>query len=59
MDVVGDGDIGMNELDRIPVGFKTRVEGNTYRHIVLVIKHKPTNTYVRAAAPAQEVPFAW
>jgi hypothetical protein len=36
---------GMNELDRIPVGFKTQAEGNTYRHIVLVIKHRPTNTY--------------
>eukprot|EP00959_Pyramimonas_sp_CCMP1952_P267862 5600442-Pyramimonas_sp.AAC.1 len=36
---------GMEELDRTPVGFKTEVGGHVYRHIVLVIRHRPSNKY--------------
>jgi hypothetical protein len=28
------------DMDRIPLAFKSTCEGNTYRHIVLIIKHK-------------------
>ncbi|KAK9807652.1 hypothetical protein WJX72_005443 [[Myrmecia] bisecta] len=36
---------GMTELDRFPVGFKTRVQGRVFRHIVLVVRHRPTGLF--------------
>jgi hypothetical protein len=35
----------MKDLDRIPVGFKTCVEGASYRHIVLAIRHRPSKQW--------------
>ena len=42
---------GMRDLDRIPVGFKTCVQGASYRHIVLAVRHRPSQLWgaVRAS----------
>ena len=31
--------MGLRDLERIPISFKSQVDGNTYKHIVLAIKH--------------------
>ncbi|MEW5305271.1 MAG: hypothetical protein WDW36_007824 [Sanguina aurantia] len=36
---------GWEDLERIPVGFKSAAGGQVYRHIVLVVHHVPTHTY--------------
>jgi len=36
---------GWEELDRYPVGFKSMVNGQTYRHIVLVVHHVPSHKW--------------
>tara|TARA_B100000768_G_C11110183_1_gene302888 strand:- start:118 stop:519 length:402 start_codon:yes stop_codon:yes gene_type:complete len=30
---------GLRELERVPVSFKSQVDGNTYKHIILAVKH--------------------
>ena len=30
---------GLRELERIPVSFKSQVDGNVYKHIILAVKH--------------------
>lgn len=34
-----------DEADRLPVGFKSKCAGNTYRHIVLAVRHKPSGQW--------------
>ena len=36
---------GMEDFVRIPVSFKTRVEGRVYRHIVLAVRHVPSGRF--------------
>ena len=36
---------GMEDLLRIPVSFKTRVEGHVHRHIVLAVQHVPSGRF--------------
>eukprot|EP00899_Mesostigma_viride_P009676 jgi/Mesvir1/1870/Mv22906-RA.3 len=31
---------GMEELDRFPIGFKTRIDGQVFKHIILAVRHK-------------------
>lgn len=33
--------MGIQALDRIPLAFESQAGGNTYRHIVLVVRHRP------------------
>lgn len=30
---------GLRDLERVPISFKSQVDGNTYKHIVLAVKH--------------------
>lgn len=36
---------GWEGFDRYPVGFKTWVEGHVYRHIILIIHHRPSGKF--------------
>ena len=36
---------GMEDMLRIPVSFKTRVEGHVHRHIVLAVQHIPSGRF--------------
>ena len=33
--------MGVHALERIPLAFESHANGNTYRHIVLVVRHRP------------------
>ncbi|EFJ47788.1 hypothetical protein VOLCADRAFT_32981, partial [Volvox carteri f. nagariensis] len=36
---------GWLDLDRLPLAFKSTVQGQTYRHIVLVVYHAPSRKW--------------
>ncbi|GIL65168.1 hypothetical protein Vafri_18964, partial [Volvox africanus] len=36
---------GWQDLDRLPLAFKSTVQGQTYRHIVLAVFHAPSRTW--------------
>ncbi|KXZ49816.1 hypothetical protein GPECTOR_19g267 [Gonium pectorale] len=36
---------GWHDLDRLPLAFKSTVQGQTYRHIVLVVYHAPSRKW--------------